>query len=175
MVADNFLNGGLCGDDLLGLGVEEIHVHRIDRDVDLVPDCGGTAARHSGHERYESRSLWSLGRSGFGCLGGFAIRRWRGPGVEREVQVHLGTQHLGVLDCGMDAPVGGHVTGEGRVLHVLGPQPEDQLVAGVLGETRMCSEGPPPYLVRWQDGHESLFFPSSDTRVEHRPAKSQAS
>jgi len=27
----------------------------------------------------------------------------------------------------------------------------------------------PPYLVRWEDGHESVFSPSSDTLVEHRP------
>lgn len=26
-------------------------------------------------------------------------------------------------------------------------------------------DGGPPYLVRWSDGHESLFFPSSDTMV----------
>ena len=30
--------------------------------------------------------------------------------------------------------------------------------------------GEPPYLVRWQDDHESLFFPSSGTVVEHHPA-----
>jgi hypothetical protein len=29
--------------------------------------------------------------------------------------------------------------------------------------------GEPPYLVRWSDGHESVFFPSSDTVVEHHP------
>ena len=29
--------------------------------------------------------------------------------------------------------------------------------------------GTPPYLVRWEDGHESVFSPSSDTYVEHRP------
>ncbi len=30
--------------------------------------------------------------------------------------------------------------------------------------------GAPPYVVRWRDGHESVFVPSSDTVVEHRPA-----
>lgn len=34
--------------------------------------------------------------------------------------------------------------------------------------------GTPPYLVRWQDGHESLFFPSSDTLVEHHPIQARA-
>ena len=28
-----------------------------------------------------------------------------------------------------------------------------------------------PYLVRWRDGHESVFFPSSGTEVEHHPAQ----
>lgn len=30
--------------------------------------------------------------------------------------------------------------------------------------------GSPPYLVRWNDGRESVFFPSSDAVVEHFPA-----
>jgi Domain of unknown function (DUF1918) len=29
--------------------------------------------------------------------------------------------------------------------------------------------GTPPYLVRWEDGHESVFSLSSDTLVGHRP------
>jgi hypothetical protein len=33
-------------------------------------------------------------------------------------------------------------------------------------------EGSPPYLVQWQDGHESVFFPSADTVVAgHRPGR----
>jgi hypothetical protein len=32
-----------------------------------------------------------------------------------------------------------------------------------------------PYLVRWKDGHESVFMPSSDTLVEHRPGGPQQS
>jgi hypothetical protein len=31
--------------------------------------------------------------------------------------------------------------------------------------------GTPPYLVRWDDGHESVFVPSSDTVVEHYPLR----
>ena len=31
--------------------------------------------------------------------------------------------------------------------------------------------GAPPYLVRWENGHDSVFMPSSDTVVEHRPAQ----
>ncbi len=30
-------------------------------------------------------------------------------------------------------------------------------------------DGAPPYRVRWSDGHESVFFPSSDAVVEHHP------
>jgi len=29
------------------------------------------------------------------------------------------------------------------------------------------ADGAPPYVVRWRDGHESVFFPSSDTDIEH--------
>jgi hypothetical protein len=32
-------------------------------------------------------------------------------------------------------------------------------------------DGTPPYLVRWDDGHESVFVPSSDTVVEHYPLR----
>ena len=34
-------------------------------------------------------------------------------------------------------------------------------------------DGEPPYVVRWQDDHESLFFPSSGTVVEHHPTGRQ--
>jgi len=33
-------------------------------------------------------------------------------------------------------------------------------------------DGAPPYLVRWSDGHQSVFFPSSDAVVEHHPKAS---
>ena len=32
------------------------------------------------------------------------------------------------------------------------------------------ADGAPPYVVRWRDGHQSVFFPSSDTEIEHHPA-----
>lgn len=32
------------------------------------------------------------------------------------------------------------------------------------------ADGAPPYLVRWHDGHESLFFPSSGTELTRYPA-----
>ena len=31
-------------------------------------------------------------------------------------------------------------------------------------------DGEPPFLVRWQDGHESLFFPAGGSVVEQHPA-----
>jgi Domain of unknown function (DUF1918) len=34
--------------------------------------------------------------------------------------------------------------------------------------------GEPPFLVRWQDEHESLFFPAAGTVVEHHPAGEQS-
>lgn len=37
------------------------------------------------------------------------------------------------------------------------------------------ADGAPPYLVRWRDDHDSVFFPSSDTVVEHHPAAGVAS
>lgn len=49
--------------------------------------------------------------------------------------------------------VGGHHQGEptrdGKILKVLG------------------DDGAPPYLVRWEDGHESEVFPGSDVSVQH--------
>lgn len=35
--------------------------------------------------------------------------------------------------------------------------------------------GAPPYLMRWENGYESVFVPSSDTLVEHHPARRTAS
>jgi hypothetical protein len=32
-------------------------------------------------------------------------------------------------------------------------------------------DGAPPYLVRWQDGHDSLFFPSSDAEITHHATR----
>jgi hypothetical protein len=38
------------------------------------------------------------------------------------------------------------------------------------------TDGNPPYVVQWQDGHESTFFPSADTIVaQHRATGKRAS
>ena len=34
------------------------------------------------------------------------------------------------------------------------------------------ADGAPPYVVRWQDGHESVLFPAGGTVIEHHPAGS---
>jgi hypothetical protein len=41
---------------------------------------------------------------------------------------------------------------------------------GEILEVRGRSGGP-PYLVRWDDGHEGLLFPSSDAVIGHLPPK----
>ena len=46
--------------------------------------------------------------------------------------------------------------------HHQGESPRDAEVLEVLGE-----EGGPPYLVRWEDGHEAEVFPGSDVFIQH--------
>jgi len=62
----------------------------------------------------------------------------------------------------MQAQVGDELTVKGR--HQ-GDADRRGEILEVHGE-----QGAPPYLVRWRDSHESVFFPSSDTVVEHHPA-----
>jgi hypothetical protein len=45
---------------------------------------------------------------------------------------------------------------------------------GVIVEVH-GQDGAAPYLVRWKDGHESVFMPYSVTLVEHRPGGPQQS
>jgi Domain of unknown function (DUF1918) len=61
----------------------------------------------------------------------------------------------------MKARVGDELVVKG--LHV-GDADRRGVITEVHGE-----DGGPPYLVRWSDGHQSSFFPSSDTVVEHAP------
>lgn len=50
--------------------------------------------------------------------------------------------------------------------HHVGDSKREALILAVEGE-----DGGPPYLVRWDDtDHEALFFPGSDSVVEHYPA-----
>ena len=59
----------------------------------------------------------------------------------------------------MKAQVGDELVVKGR--HV-----GDQDRRGVIIEVR-GADGGPPYLVRWSDGHESSFYPSTGTVAEH--------
>jgi hypothetical protein len=61
----------------------------------------------------------------------------------------------------MEAGIGDRLVVKG---HHIGDHDREAVVLEVHGH-----EGAPPYLVRWSDGHESVFVPSSDTTVEHRP------
>ncbi len=64
----------------------------------------------------------------------------------------------------MRAAVGDRVVVHARYV---GPGECDRsaVILGVEGD-----DGAPPYLVRWDDGHESRFTPGSDAVVEHYPA-----
>jgi hypothetical protein len=64
----------------------------------------------------------------------------------------------------MQADVGDRLVVKGR--HTGDPD-RDATILEVHGR-----DGTPPYLVRWSDGHESVFVPSSDTTVEHHPPQS---
>lgn len=46
--------------------------------------------------------------------------------------------------------------------HRQGEPDRDAEVLEVLGE-----DGAPPYLVRWENGHESEVFPGSDVFIQH--------
>ena len=61
----------------------------------------------------------------------------------------------------MQANVGDRLVVKG---HHIGDPDRHAVVLEVHGQS-----GAPPYLVRWSDGHESVFVPSSDAIVEHHP------
>ncbi len=59
----------------------------------------------------------------------------------------------------MRASVGDRIVVKSK--HV-GENPRDGEVIEVHG-----TDGAPPFLVRWEDGHEGLVFPGPDTVIEH--------
>lgn len=61
----------------------------------------------------------------------------------------------------------------GDGLTVRGPRQGDEDRHGTIMEVH-GQDGDPPYLVRWTDDHQSVFFPSSGTMVEHHPAARRA-
>lgn len=62
----------------------------------------------------------------------------------------------------MHANVGDEIIVKG---HHVGDKDRKALILEVHGKN-----GEPPYLVRWLDGHESVFFPSSDTLLKAQGA-----
>lgn len=66
----------------------------------------------------------------------------------------------------MRADIGDELVVKG---HHVGDKDREGTITEIHGK-----DGTPPYMVRWQDGHESLLFPSSDTLVEHRPARERS-
>ncbi|WP_035842221.1 DUF1918 domain-containing protein [Kitasatospora azatica] len=62
----------------------------------------------------------------------------------------------------MRAEVGDHLHIHSRAVGIIDREGE---VVEVHGD-----DGEPPYLVRFEDGHETLIFPGPDCTVEHRPA-----
>jgi hypothetical protein len=66
----------------------------------------------------------------------------------------------------MQAEVGDELTIRGR--HQ-GDEERHGKIVEIHGQ-----DGSPPYLVRWRDDRESIFFPTSGTVVEHHPAGKHA-
>jgi Domain of unknown function (DUF1918) len=66
----------------------------------------------------------------------------------------------------MKAAIGDELTVKGRHQGDVDRHGE---IIGVHG-----SDGSPPYVVRWKDGHESVFYPYADTLIEHRKTRKQA-
>jgi hypothetical protein len=72
----------------------------------------------------------------------------------------------------MDAQIGDRITIDSN--RVGGGKRRGEIVEILAGAAGLH------YRVRWDDGHETTFFPSSDATVErvgssHRPARQQAS
>ncbi len=59
----------------------------------------------------------------------------------------------------MKAQVGDELIVKGRYV---GDSDRSGVIIEVIGQA-----GGPPYLVRWSDGHESSFYPTSGTVAQH--------
>jgi hypothetical protein len=62
----------------------------------------------------------------------------------------------------MHAEVGDEIIVRG---HHVGDEDRRGVIIEVHGEG-----GAPPYLIRWENGQQSVFVPSSDSVVNHHPA-----
>jgi hypothetical protein len=54
----------------------------------------------------------------------------------------------------------------GDRLIVHGTHVDDKVKDGEILEVR-GKDGAPPYVVRWEDGHEGLVFPGPDATIHH--------
>ena len=57
----------------------------------------------------------------------------------------------------MKAKIGDHIV---VASHTVGSPPREGEIVEVRG-----TDGEPPYVVRWNDGHEGLTFPGADAHV----------
>jgi Domain of unknown function (DUF1918) len=76
--------------------------------------------------------------------------------------------------CGRNEEVGAMQAAVGDRLHVHGKIVGQAEHAGEIVEVH-GSEGAPPYLVRFDDGHTRLVFPGTDAIVEHMQKSSAKS
>jgi hypothetical protein len=67
----------------------------------------------------------------------------------------------------MRAEVGDEIIVRG---HQVGDEDRRGVIIEVHGEG-----GAPPYLICWENGHQSVLVPSSDSVVEHHPARGTVS
>jgi hypothetical protein len=76
-----------------------------------------------------------------------------------EAGCHRAIRSGDVRESVMKAQVGDELVVKGR--HV-GDHDRTGVIIEIRGEA-----GGPPYLVRWNDGHESSFYPTTGTVAEH--------
>src|SRR5215211_1913522 len=112
------------------LGIEEVKVLRRNHEVDLTALAGARLAIDARDERRalllcaRLDHLDSLGPDGL--LDDFAPHRRR---VDREMEEDLGAHVLADVDGGRESAVVRDLTGDAAILEVLGPDPDDDLLA----------------------------------------------
>ena len=94
------------------------------------------------------------------------LRPWQEPTPAPIVVIGAQTARRTREVIRMHAEVGDEIIVRGR-------HADDEDRKGVIIEVHGKS-GAPPYLVRWENALESVLFPSSDTVVEHHPARPAA-
>jgi hypothetical protein len=90
------------------------------------------------------------------------VPRTFGPAAGQDARRNIDLVGAGGRRTAMHAETGDELVVRGR--HV-GDEAREGVIIEIHGP-----KGTPPYLARWQDGHDSVFVPSSGTLAEHRPA-----